>query len=43
MNDEREDFIGPPHSTTPVAVIANKIKLRTFKSNEYIDEKEDGP
>ena len=25
MYDVRGDFLGPPHATTPVAVIANKI------------------
>ena len=24
MDDVREDFFGPPHGTTPAAVIANK-------------------
>ena len=24
MDDVREDFLGPPHGTTPAAVIANK-------------------
>ena len=24
MNDVRGDFLGPPHGTTPAAVIANK-------------------
>ena len=24
MDDVRGDFLGPPHGTTPVAVIANK-------------------
>ena len=27
MDDVRGDFLGPPHGTTPAAVIANKIKL----------------
>ena len=39
MDDVRGDFLGPPHSTTPVAVIANK----TFKNSEHINEKGDGP
>ena len=26
MDDVRGDFLGPPHGTTPAAVIANKIK-----------------
>ena len=25
MDDVRGDFLGPPHGTTPAAVIANKI------------------
>ena len=43
MDDVRGDFLGPPHGTTPAAVIANKIKLRSFKSSEHIFEKGDGP
>ena len=27
MDDVRGDFLGPPHATTPAAVIANKIYL----------------
>ena len=38
-----ETFLGPPHGTTPAAVIANKNKLRSFKSSEHINEKGDGP
>ena len=35
MDDVRGDFLGPPHDTTPVAVIANKsIKVSSFESNE---------
>ena len=26
MDDGREDFLGPPHGTTPAAVISNKNK-----------------
>ena len=26
MDDVRGDFLGPPHGTTPAAVIANKYK-----------------
>ena len=26
MDDVRGDFLGPPHGTTPAAVIANKNK-----------------
>ena len=43
MDDVREDFLGPSHNTTPAAVIANKIKLRSLKSREDINEKGDGP
>ena len=43
MDDVRGDFLGPPHGTTPAAVIANKIKLRSFKSSEHIFEKGGGP
>ena len=40
MGDVRGDFLGPPHGTTPVAVIANKkLKLRSLKSSEHINEK----
>ena len=37
MGDVRGDFLGPPHGTTPAAVIANK------NQSEYINEKGDGP
>ena len=37
MDDVRGDFLGPPHGTTPAAVIANK------NQSEYINEKGDGP
>ena len=30
MNDVRRDFLGPPHGTTPAAVIANKNKTEVF-------------
>ena len=39
MDDVRGDFLGPPHGTTPAAVIANKNKLRSFKSSKHINEK----
>ena len=29
MDDVRGDFLGPPHGTTPAAVIGNK-KMRVF-------------
>ena len=38
-----ENFLGPPHGTTPAAAIANKIKLRFFKGSEYIYEKGNVP
>ena len=31
MDNERGDILGPPHGTTPAAVIAHKEKLRSFK------------
>ena len=40
MKDAQGDFLGPPHSTTPAAVIANKNKTEIC---EYICEKCDGP
>ena len=43
MDNVRGDVLGPPHGTTPAAVIANKIKLRFFKSSEHINKKCDGP
>ena len=38
MDDVRGDLLGPPHGTTPAAVIANK-KRRSLKSSEYINQK----
>ena len=32
MDDVREDFLGPPHGTTPAAVIANKIKQNPLRA-----------
>ena len=43
MDDVRGDILGPPHGTSPAAVITNKIKPRSFKSSEHINEKGDGP
>ena len=47
MVDVRGDILRPPHGTTPAAVKANKIiklkKMSSFKSNENIYKKEDGP
>ena len=43
MDDVRGDFLRPPHGTTPAAEMANKkIKLRSFKSSEHINEKKMG-
>ena len=42
MGDVQGDISGPPHGTTPAAVIA-KLKLRSFKSSEHTNEKGDGP
>ena len=33
MDDVRGDFLGPPHGTTPAAVIANK---KNKKKNLYL-------
>ena len=41
MDDVQRDVLGPPNGTTPAAVVA-KIKLRSFKSSERINEKRDG-
>ena len=43
MDDVSGDSLEPPHGTTPAAVKANKIKLRSFKSSERINEKGDVP
>ena len=37
------ETLGSPHGTTPAAVMANKIKLRSFKSSEHINGKRDRP
>ena len=39
MDDVRGDFFGPPHGTTPAAVIANKIKTISAGNTEltFID------
>ena len=40
MDDERGNFLGPPHDTTPAAVIANKNKTDPLRAaNIYINEK----
>ena len=39
MNDVQKDFLGPPHGTTPAAIIANKNKADILKSSEQINEK----
>ena len=40
MDDVWEDFLGPPHGTTPAAVLANKIKnvgpLKAVKYPNYV-------
>ena len=44
MVDVRGDVLRPPHGTTPAAVKSNiKSEMRSFKSNENIHKKEDGP
>ena len=43
MDDVRGDVLGPPHGTTPAAVIANKIKVTSCKSSEIINETGDEP
>ena len=37
MNDVRGDFLGPPHGTTPAAVIANNPleAVKTFQRRKY--------
>ena len=42
VDDVRRDFMGPPHGTSPAAVIENK-NTTEFKSSEHINEKGDGP
>ena len=42
MDDVQGDILGPPHGRTPAAIIANKIKLRSFKSSKHINEKSVG-
>ena len=42
MDDQRRDFLGPPHGIITATVIGNKNKLRSFKSSEHINEKTDG-
>ena len=39
MDDVREDFLAPPHGTTPAADITHKMKSRSLESSEYINEK----
>ena len=45
MDDVRGDFLGPPHGTTPAAVMANKNKteILQLESSEHIFQKGDGP
>ena len=42
MDDVRGDFLGPPHGTTPAAVITNKNNVRSFGSSKNT-KLEDGP
>ena len=37
MDDVRGDFLGPPHGTTPAAVIANKNNCQTLWKQENIN------
>ena len=45
MVDVRGDVLRSPHGTTPAAVKSNKIqkKISSFKDNEHILKKVDGP
>ena len=36
-------LLGPPHGTTPAAVLSNKNINISFESSEHIVEKRDGP
>ena len=38
MDNVWEDFLRPPHGTTPAAVIGNKDKTEILKSSEHINE-----
>ena len=38
MDDVRGDFLGPPHATTPAAVIANKV-ISLISQNIFADLK----
>ena len=42
MDDVRGDFLGPPHGTTPAAVIANKNNLDPLEAVKHL-KREDGP
>ena len=37
MDDVRGDFLGPPHGTTPAAIIANKNNCQTLWKQENIN------
>ena len=39
MDDVRGDILVPTHDTTPAATIANKIKLRSLRAFNNINEK----
>ena len=42
MDDVWGNYLGPPHGTTPAAVIANKnIKVNSFESNETLRQSVD--
>ena len=43
MDDVRRDFLGPPHGTTPAAVIANNKKLLDPLEAVKHLKREDGP
>ena len=42
MDDVRGDFLGPPHGTTPAAVIANKKLLDLLEAGKH-SKREYGP
>ena len=37
MDDVRGDFLGPPHGTTPAAVIANKNNCQILEYDQTFD------
>ena len=38
MDDVRGDFLGPPHGTTPAAVIATSNKFLPERRDKYFDK-----